>query len=176
MHKLTPEGIVMRTIITLVLLVFMNCGFGPASKTTEKLPPQVAEWTGKYEGTAQFVAQNWRPSKNLERWDSRKVREEKLDDKVLPAYLSIDVSGDKIKLELQTEFPDCNVQFHLEPELFFSSTARFNKQATNKHYRFELASTGTTLSGTLHITLTMSSSDRFSYPRGHLVLNFTKVR
>ena len=166
----------MRIIITLVLLVFMNCGFGPVSKTSEQLPPQVSEWVGKYEGTAKFVVQNWGSSRDRKRWDSRKVKEESLDGKVLPAYLSIDIYGDKIKLDLRSEFSDCNVQFHLEPDLFFSSTARFNKQATNRHYRFELKSTGNTISGMLQITRTMSSDDRFSYPRGHLVLNVTKVR
>jgi len=165
----------MRIITTLVLLLFMNCGFGPVSKKPEQLSPQVSEWVGKYEGTAKFVAYNWRSGGNRKRWDSRKVKEDSLNGKVLPAYISIDIYGDKIQLELNSEFADSKVQFHLEPELFFSSTARFNTQAVNMHYRFELLLTGAALSGTLQITRTMSSI-RESYPGGHLVLNVTKVR
>lgn len=175
-HANCRMGIVMKVIITFVVLVFMNCGFGQVSKKTDQLPPQVSEWVGKYEGTARFVAQNWRSGKNRERWDSRKVKENSLEGTVLPAYLSIEPYGDSLQLELLSDFSDCNVKFHLEPDLFFQSTARFNKHASNSFYRFDLVLTGTALSGMLQITRTMSSSDRFSYPRGHLVLNVTKVR
>ena len=153
----------------------MNCGFGPVSKKPEQLPAQVSEWVGKYEGTAKFVADNWRSDENRKRWDSRKVKEDSLDGTILPAYLSIEIYGDIIKMDLLSDFSDCNVQFHLEPDLFFSSTTRFNKHSSNKFYRFELLLTGAALSGTLQITGTGYSVND-SYPRGHLVFNLTKMR